>query len=539
MRDSGRDPALAPRDMARLRQQMSRGATRRDVMRMLTASGMTIAAAGMLATRATRAHAAAPQRGGDLRVAGSSSSTSETLDPARFGKGTDYARGFMIYNGLTRLDGDLAPQPELATSWDSADGRVWVFKLRSGVTFHDGRPFTAEDAVWSVLRHNDPETASRARAYTGAIAEAVASGPLELTVTLSEPNYDLPVIFGTFNLMIVPAGTTDFSRGIGTGPYRLTEFEPGVRSVAVRNENYWKDGLQHVDTIEYFGLPDESSRLNALRAGEIHLTTGINPRSSKLIERDRGIELFVTRSGTFSDLYMQKTDATVGSEDFAAGIKALLPRDVIRSSIYRDFAEIGNDQPIAPSMKYFDDGLAPSGHDPEKAVYHLKKAGVMGQAIPLVASAGVGNTLDMALILQQAAQEAGLQIDVQRVPVDGYWSNVWMKRPFGFGTITQRPTADMIFSLCYKSDGPYNSSKWQDPKFDQLLLAARSERDETVRAQHYADMQALVRDGAGTAIPVFFSNIDAHSAALKGLEPIPTGNMMGYAFAENVWLDPA
>ncbi|WP_220432276.1 ABC transporter substrate-binding protein [Falsirhodobacter xinxiangensis] len=535
MSDLEMAPPLSPRDLARMQGMAARGATRRDILRGLVAGGMTIAAASMMSTRIAHAQDAVPVRGGTLKVAGSSSSTAETLDPARFGNGTDYARGFMFYNTLTALDGDLAAQPELATEWSTADGIAWVFRLREGVRFHDGRPFTSADAVFSIARHNVAETASRGKTYTAMISEVRATGPHELAITLTGPNYDLPVILGTFNMFIVPDGSTEF--GIGTGPYKLEMFEAGVRSVAVRNDDYWKDGKQHVDSIEYFGLPDESSRLNALRAGEVHLTTGINPRSTRLIEREEGVDLFVTKSGTYSDLIMQRTDSTTGNPDFILGMKHLLQREVMVSSIYRDFAEMANDQPIASTMKYHDASAPQREHDPEKAKFHLEKAGVIGADIPLVASAGVANTLDMALIIQQAAAGIGVNINVQRVPVDGYWSNVWMKVPFGFGTITQRPTADMILSLCYKSGGAFNSSRWQSEAFDKLLDTTRAETNEATRAQNYADLQQMVRDEAGTGIPLFFANIDAHSSKLKGLKPIPTGNMMGYSFAEHVWLE--
>lgn len=537
MSDLEMAPPLSPRDLARMQGMAARGATRRDILRGLVAGGMTIAMASMVSTKIAHAQDAVPVRGGALKVAGSSSSTAETLDPARFGNGTDYARGFMFYNTLTALDGDLVAQPELATEWSTTNGIDWVFKLRSGVQFHDGRTLGPADVVFSLARHNIAETASRGKAYTAMMTEVRATGPSEVAITLSGPNYDLPVILGTFNMFIVPDGTTDFAQGIGTGPYKVEVFEPGVRSVAVRNDSYWKDGKQHVESIEYFGLPDESSRLNALRAGEIHLTTGINPRSSRLIEREENLALFVTKSGTYSDLIMQRSDATTGNPDFVLGMKHLLQREVMVSSIYRDFAEMANDQPIASTMKYHDASAPQREFDPDKAKFHLEKAGVIGAEIPLVASAGVANTLDMALIIQQAASKIGVNINVQRVPVDGYWSNVWMKVPFGFGTITQRPTADMILSLCYKSDGAFNSSRWQSEAFDKLLDTTRAETNEATRQQNYTDLQQMVRDEAGTGIPLFFANIDAHASILKGLKPIPTGNMMGYSFAENVWLD--
>ncbi|MBN8888913.1 MAG: ABC transporter substrate-binding protein, partial [Rhodospirillales bacterium] len=115
-------------------------------------------------------------------------------------------------------------------------------------------------------------------------------------------------------------------------------------------------------------------------------------------------------------------------------------------------------------------------------------------------------------------------------------SNYWLKAPLCFGNINPRPSADILFTLFFKSDAPWNESKWKDPKFDSLLLAARSELDVGKRKQMYWDMQAMVRDDAGIGIPLFLSGLDAHSARLKGLQPIPTGGMMGFDFAENVWL---
>ena len=98
-------------------------------------------------------------------------------------------------------------------------------------------------------------------------------------MTLSAPNADLPVILGTFHFAIVKEGTTDFSTGIGTGPYKLKEFKPGVRSIAVRNEAYWKPGKPYLDEIEFVGIGDESARVNALLSGGMDLVASVNPRA--------------------------------------------------------------------------------------------------------------------------------------------------------------------------------------------------------------------------------------------------------------------
>jgi peptide/nickel transport system substrate-binding protein len=112
-----------------------------------------------------------------------------------------------------------------------------------------------------------------------------------------------------------------------------------------------------------------------------------------------------------------------------------------------------------------------------------------------------------------------------------------MKHPVGFGAVNPRPSADVLLTSFFKSDAPWNESAWKNAKFDQLLVAARGETDTAKRARMYADMQVMINEGSGIGIPFFMSNIDAHSKRLKGLTPIPLGGMMGYAFAEYVWLD--
>jgi peptide/nickel transport system substrate-binding protein len=141
------------------------------------------------------------------------------------------------------------------------------------------------------------------------------------------------------------------------------------------------------------------------------------------------------------------------------------------------------------------------------------------------------------VLLQQSAKEAGLKLDVNRLPSDGYWSNHWAKHPLSFGNINPRPSADMIFSQFFQSKAPWNESGWSNDQFDQLLVAARGETDDEKRGKMYADMQTLVHDKCGIGIPVFISNIDGIDKRIKGYGTNPLGGLMGYMFAESVWLD--
>jgi len=145
----------------------------------------------------------------------------------------------------------------------------------------------------------------------------------------------------------------------------------------------------------------------------------------------------------------------------------------------------------------------------------------------------------MALVMQYAAKQIGLNLDVKRMPADGYWSTHWMKHPVGFGNVNARPSADLALTLFFKSDAPWNEAAWKNEKFDQLLVAARGETDQAKRAQMYADMQVMVHNEGGIGIPMFVSSLDGHNSKLKGLSQIPISGMMGSSFAEHVWLDAA
>jgi len=528
---------VGPHDSTRMLNALQRGASRRDVLAMLMAGGMQATLAGGLSTLALSAHAATPKRGGRIRVAGATAAITDTLDPAKMSNQTDYCRGTMLYNGLTSLDGSLTPQPALAESFDTKDAKVWVFKLRKDVKFHDGKPLTPADVVFSVMRHKDAATASKAKALADQIDTVKASGANEVTVTLSAANADLPVILGTFHFMIVKEGTTDFSTGIGTGPYKLKEFKPGVRSIAVRNEGYWKPGKPYLDEIEFVGIGDEGARVNALLSGDLDLVGSVNPRSVDRIKGTAGFSMFSTQSGQYSDLIMRKDAGPGANPDFILAMKHLIDREQMRKSVALGHAVLGNDQPIDPTNRFHFAGLPQRPFDLDKAKFHLKKSGIGDAAIPVVTSPAALYSVEMGLVMQQSAQKIGLNLDVKRMPADGYWANHWLNSQVGFGNVNPRPSADTLLTLFYKSDAAWNESRFKSEKFDQLLISSRAETDATKRKQQYADMQVMIHEQAGTAIPLFLASLDGHSNKLKGLSPIPLGGLMGYSFAEHVWLD--
>ncbi len=515
---------------------LRQGASRRDLIRWLGAAGMAAATATTIVGDAGRALAQSPRRGGRIRVASQTSSNADTVDPAKQNNQTDYTRCFTFYNGLTRLDETLTPQPELAEQLTSERATVWTIKLRAGIKFHDGSPLTAADVVYSLARHKDPATGSAARALAMPMEQIVASGPLEVKITLASPNADLPVVLGTPHFLIIKNGTTDFRTAIGTGPYRCQEFTPGVKSIAVRNPDYFKSGQPYLDEIELFGIPDQTARLNALLSGDVQIAAAISPQLARRAQNATGFAVFETKAGGYNDLVMRQDADPSRNPELVLALKHLLDREQMKTNIFQGYAVVANDQPIDPTNRFYFPGLAQRAFDPEKARFHFQRSGIGNTPIPLHAMAS-STMLDQAVLIQQAAQRIGMTIDVRRMPADGYWSNVWMKFPLTMGSINPRPSADVLFTLFCQSDSTWNESAWRNERFDQLLVEARAETDEARRRQMYGEMQTLVHNHCGIGLPVFQSILDAHTSKLKGLRAIPTGGLMGYSYAENVWLE--
>lgn len=520
-----------------LAQASAPGVSRRDALRALTAGGLWASTSGLLLP-AGEAAAATPRRGGRIRVAGMSSSISDTLDPAKGALSTDYVRHFMLYSGLTYFDSTLTSQLGLAQEISHSKATLWTIKLRPGVVFHDGKPLSAADVVYSLLRHKNPATSSKVKAIAAQFEEIKVTGPLELQIRLSGPNADLPSILATSHFVVIKEGVTDFRTAIGTGPYRCKEFNPGVHTLGVRNENYWKPGRPYIDEIELLGIPDETARVNALLAGDVHMAIAVNPRSTPRIAATPGYVAKQTVSGLYTNLIMRQDMSPTGNPDFVLALKYLLDREQIRNAVFRGFATLGNDQPIPPSNRYHFAGLPQRPYDPERARFHLKKAGLIGASLPVYATPAAEASVEMATLLQRSAASVGLNLEVKRMPADGYWSTHWMKHALGFGNINPRPTADLIFSQFFKSDAPWNESGWKNEKFDQLLVAARAETDEAKRKQLYGDMQVLVHEKCGIGLPVFINIIDAYDDRIKGYGSIPIGGLMGYSFADYVWYEP-
>ena len=266
-------------DLSKLENSLVRGRiTRRDFIAGATAVGLSAGAASALMSETL--HAATPKRGGRLIMGYSAGTSTETLEQTQMTTGIDANRAWGVYNGLARVTRKLEAEPMLAESWETKPGaKWWTFKLREGVEFHNGKTLDAEDVIDSLSRHLGEDSKSPAKPLLEDIVDMKADGKYRVNFTLEQGNALLPMTFAAdYHSTIHPAGWTDFMNPVGTGPYTIASFNPGVRCLFKRFDNYWKSGVAHLDEIEQIPINDTAARINAIRTGEVHFIEEVEPK---------------------------------------------------------------------------------------------------------------------------------------------------------------------------------------------------------------------------------------------------------------------
>ena len=542
MSDKRNDPVLetlSPADRARFLTMVKKGITRRDFMHYMMAAGATAAASGTLFTGVSDVWAATPKRGGRIVFAGDQHGPNDTLDPALFTSAVDYFRGRMYYGSLTRLTKNLGYEPELAEEVLSNDSATeWTFKIRKGVEFHDGKTLTADDVIYTMNRHMGENSISNASSLVAMVKEWKKVNDYEVKAILSSPNADLPIALGTFHFKILQEGTTDFSTAVGTGPYKVKEFKPGVRTIGERFGNYWGEG-GYLDEIEHFGIGDPVARLNAFLAGDVDGMVNLQPKAIAQVEAAPGKEVWSLESSAYINIACRKDMDLSGNHDLIMAMKYLMDRKRLAKGVFKGQASIGNDHPIGPA--YFDHSpdIAQRPMDPDKAKYHFDKSGVGNTSVPIVAAEVAPGAVEQCLFLQREAQKIGLNIDVQKVTTDGYWGAVWLKAPMCVVSWNMRPTANLMMTLAFKSDAAWNETYHQDPEFDKILVEVRGVTDPAKRKEMYHTLQEKIHNENGSIIPVYRNYVDAVSSKVKGLTHVPLNNFGGAESPVTMWRDDA
>lgn len=527
-------------ELARLTEKFEKGGlSRRHLLQGLLAMGLPLSTAATLVASARDAAAQTPRRGGRLRYAWNSQAPTDSLDPMVASTSLHYLRGRCYFNNLLQFQDDLSLKPDLASEWSvSQDGLAWTFRLREDVEWHDGTRFTADDVIYSMNRHLGADSQSRGAALVTFVREWRKLDEFTVRAELVTPNNDLPAICATSNFRIIKSDAElidgYFIQPIGTGPFRSVEFTPGVRSLGERNPNYF-GGEVWLDEIETFAIQDPVARVNALISGQVEMIGAVAPNAIPQVEAASDIEMWSIPSGSFSAIIMMQDREPGNNPDFVAGLKLLADRARMTSVLLRGTATPGNDQPVGKAYgSDFCGSLEQREIDVDRARFHFQRAGISSATIE-VAEITPGIT-DTCLMIQADAKRAGLDLEVRRVPSDGYWDSIWMQRPIFVTSINMRPTANLVMALTMHSKAPWNASVWQNERFDGLLLQAQTTNEASLRSELHCEMQRLVSDEAGVLIPYFSNTLDAKSKRVQGVTNVPLTPNGGMEWPAQVWL---
>ena len=505
--------------------------SRRGFMNLVAGLGLGAAASGSIIESA---FAATPKQGGHLRICFHNASQQETFDPVRRFSRLMAHRDRAVYNCLTDLTPKMEVIPGLAESWEANDSATeWTFHLRKGVEYHDGRSLHAKDVVYSINRIYNKEIARGGTVFVEHVTEIIADDQHTVRFKLNTPDVDLPSVLALLWFAIIPEGNTD--EGIGTGAFKVESFEPAVSANLVRNENYWKEGYPHVDSVESFAIPDPIARLNALIAGEVDVIAQMTPTLIDKINSTDGVELLSTPSGYRTAGVIRVDLAPLNHPEVREALKLLIDRETYNKIVYKGQSIIGNDHPIAPIYPEHCADIPQRDWDPEKAMALLTKHGLDKYAFELFASeVGIG-AIEGAQVWTQMAARAGVSFKVTKVPADGFWDAIWRVKPFIMSQWNMRPTANSQLAIAFKGGASWNDTMWQHDRFDQLILESKGEKDEALRREMYCEMQQIVRDDGGQVIPSFVNILSAAASRVKNPVTNPVSALEW--IAESCWLE--
>ena len=316
-----------------------------------------------------------------------------TLDPALSLGSVEISIHQQVYDNLLMVQPDLSVKPELATSWEPNDDfSSYTFKLRQGVKFHHGKDFKTEDVVFTVNWWIDPEIDSSIRPNFKGIVDMVVLDDYTIRFDLDAPNSFFPTYFSVFQARILPADV-DIDRmaleEFGSGPFKILEHLPGERTTMVRNDDYWEEGKPYLDELVVLSIPEQATRDAALKAGDVDLIYKLSAQSVPGLEAHSDTTVLNTASFSF--------------------ITLSLPTDVppFDNLLVRQAMHAATDRESINQAALLEEAGYPDGVD-----------------VTLYTSDVGAGMIELAIAFAEGAKPAGIRVDVQRVPSDGWLDRV-------------------------------------------------------------------------------------------------------------------
>jgi peptide/nickel transport system substrate-binding protein len=539
--------------------------SRRDVLRSAAAAGAAAGLSGILAACGGEEAAAPPpaepapapaeeppaepapppaetepaiKTGGRLRVGHVGGGKAESFNPGVTSSFIDASRQLNVYDLLVRTNPDLSLAPGLALEWEpNADSTLWQFKLRPDVVWHDGKPFTAADVIYTLQGWGDEKHIAHTAATNIRLEELNAVDDLTLEIPLKSPNARLAESFTQQSNVVIQDGVTDFTNPVGTGPFKFQEFTAGERSLCVRNENYWEEGKPYVDEWEDISITDNAARLNALVAGEIDMMSQIEPTQAKAHLEAGDIQVIRAPSPTAIQVFLMAVDIPPFDDPLVRQAFRLIPdRQALIDRALLGFGTVANDLP-GKGLWNFAADLPPRDQDIEQAKALLAQAGKENLEVTLHTSAIVPGFVQAATLFAEMAKDAGVTVNVKKEDPNAYFdtSKIYTKLDFAQSYWTYT-SLGIWYEQALLSSGIWNETHWRDPAFDELIRAAQAATTEEEGIELWRQVQEIQYNEGGYIVWVNLEIIDAAANYVQGVVPSAWFNLGGWNYRD-VWLD--
>jgi peptide/nickel transport system substrate-binding protein len=506
------------------------GPDRRQFLRGLAATGALAGAGSLLAAcgsgsstpaASTPTAPAGRRKGGALKVGLTGGSGSDTLDPHKGLTYLDTARAQSLYQPLLQLNTQAQSEFVLAEEI-SPHGSTseWIIRVRPGITFHDGKPLTADDVIFTITR-----------IITNKLSGATSLGPIDVKSLkkLDSRTVLVPMTspYGSFidqlaywyYLYIVPTG---FNPKVpnGTGPFVYQSFTPGQRSVFTKNPHYWKTGLPYVDSVTIIDFSDSTSLQNALTTGVIHGAGALEGPQIAVLKTSSGVRTVTSHTGAITPFTMRVDQAPFSDVNVRQALRLLAGRPQMVASALDGYAVPASDV-FSPYDPNFDSSLHRQ-QDIAQAKVLLKKAGHANLAVPLVTSPVATGTVAMATVLQQQAKAAGVTINLKTVDPTTFFGPNYLHWTFSQDFYNYSPYLAQVAQSMLPTS-PFNETHWNQPHYIDLYKQANATANPATRRAIEHEMQMIDFTEGGYIIPAYIDALDAYSTKITGYSAAKVG----------------
>lgn len=305
----------------------------------------------------------------------------------------------------------------------------------------------------------------------------------------------------------------------------------------VRFANYWAPSLRgHAEQVEILVLNDSFARMTALQSGRVNMVIRVEPKVIDLIKRVPGVTIQAVSGKAYQVFAAWCDTAPFSNPDLRLALKFAINRKEMVDKILNGFGSIGNDYPINDSYPLYSE-LPQRPYDPDRAAFHYKKSGHDGPIVLRTSEVAFPGAVDAAQLYQTHCAKAGIKMEIKREPSDGYYANVWLKQPFVASRWNGRATQDLHYSTVYVTGADWNETRHFNPKFDAMVLAARSELNQARRKAMYLDIAQVIHNDGGAIIPMFNDIVDAVGPKVGGYKKNPNAGLMDGQAAIECWLE--